>query len=252
MDARQYITEKYIKTSWKGFEVGAYFNPWPVHKTNKMHYVDKYDKARLEFMFMDDNWLKDKPERMKNIPKTTFKESGEECTQLETLGYNFCVTSHVFEHTEDPLRTLAVWFSKIKVDGIIAMAVPDKNNTFDKDRALTSWQELYERRINPEFKKKSIKNSIEEWCSVIDGLSGEAHKQKVDRMIANKEDIHFNVWNSLTASEFFQEAQQIFDQTPGVLGVDKELTQTFEILDFKSNGEIFFVLKKVLREDAGK
>jgi len=59
---------------------------------------------------------------------------------------DYIVNSHVLEHCYDVLGTIEHWLSKIRPGGWLFMIIPDKRRTFDKDRPLTTIQELVERR----------------------------------------------------------------------------------------------------------
>jgi SAM-dependent methyltransferase len=50
---------------------------------------------------------------------------------------DFVATSHVIEHTANPLSALAEWFRVVRHKGFIYMVIPDRRKTFDHPRPLT-------------------------------------------------------------------------------------------------------------------
>jgi len=57
---------------------------------------------------------------------------------------DFVLTSHVFEHFWDPIKTLKEWNRVIKSGGYIFMIVPHLNRTNDR-RSRTTYKELVDR-----------------------------------------------------------------------------------------------------------
>ena len=73
---------------------------------------------------------------------------------VENESQDFVISSHVFEHFFDPIKTLKEWYRVIKEGGYIFMIVPHKERTFDKVRQRTTLQELigrHEGRIENDY-----------------------------------------------------------------------------------------------------
>ena len=68
---------------------------------------------------------------------------------FEDNSYDFCLTSHVIEHFYDPIKALREWRRVVKPGGIFFIVCPHKDRTFDRDRPVTTIQELYDRHSNP-------------------------------------------------------------------------------------------------------
>ena len=62
--------------------------------------------------------------------------------------FDYVFNSHVVEHFFDPIKAVKEWFRVIKKGGYIVMVIPHKARTFDKNRQLTSIEELMERHMN--------------------------------------------------------------------------------------------------------
>lgn len=58
---------------------------------------------------------------------------------------DYVLTSHVFEHFYDPIKTMKEWIRVTRNDGIIFMIFPHKERTFDVDKPRTPLQELINR-----------------------------------------------------------------------------------------------------------
>jgi len=67
---------------------------------------------------------------------------------------DFVISSHVFEHFFDPIKTLKEWYRVTKKGGYIFMIVPHMERTFDKVRQRTKLQELigrHEGRVENDY-----------------------------------------------------------------------------------------------------
>lgn len=56
--------------------------------------------------------------------------------------YDFLISSNVLEHTTNPLLALRVWGKKVKVGGIVFIVVPNKDESFDRHRPITTIEHL--------------------------------------------------------------------------------------------------------------
>lgn len=70
-----------------------------------------------------------------------------EATKLQMIPsgkYDFVLSSHVLEHTANPIAALTEWLRVLKSDGVLVILVPHKDGTFDCRRPVTSLQHLKE------------------------------------------------------------------------------------------------------------
>ena len=56
--------------------------------------------------------------------------------------YDFVLASHVLEHIANPLRALQEFKRVLKPGGVVLILVPDKRNTFDHRRPVTSFEHI--------------------------------------------------------------------------------------------------------------
>jgi len=74
-----------------------------------------------------------------------------ECTDLKGIksaSYDFVISSHVIEHTANPLKALLEWKRVLKRGGVMLLVLPHKEGTFDHNRPATRIDHLIE-----DFKK---------------------------------------------------------------------------------------------------
>ena len=105
-----------------GVEIGAFKSPVPGIRP---FYVDRFREYANE-RCMGDFW-------------------GDACS-LPFLGnsLDYVVTSHVLEHTANPVAALFEWARVVRHGGIIYMVVPDRRLTFDHPRGLTPPEHMME------------------------------------------------------------------------------------------------------------
>ncbi len=64
------------------------------------------------------------------IAEATFLEG------LECSSYYFVLSSHTIEHTANPLQALAEWIRVLKTSGLLVLALPHRDGTFDYRRPV--------------------------------------------------------------------------------------------------------------------
>ena len=68
-----------------------------------------------------------------------------EATAMEKLpsgAYDFVLSSHMLEHSANPILALSEWKRLLKDDGILVLLLPDKKHTFDHRRPTTTMTHL--------------------------------------------------------------------------------------------------------------
>jgi SAM-dependent methyltransferase len=78
----------------------------------------------------------DKPDGKQYIAEAT------DMGKLLSGTYDFVLSSHVLEHSANPLRALSEWKRLLKDDGYLVLMVPDKKHTFDHRRPVTALAHL--------------------------------------------------------------------------------------------------------------
>lgn len=68
-----------------------------------------------------------------------------EATSLDALAtgaYDFVLSSHMLEHTANPIKALTEWKRLLKEHGVLVLIVPSKKFTFDHQRPITTIEHL--------------------------------------------------------------------------------------------------------------
>lgn len=66
--------------------------------------------------------------------------------------YDFVINSHALEHFYNPIKAIKEWLRVIKKGGYVFMIIPHKERTFDKDREITTIEEIEKRQTKKETK----------------------------------------------------------------------------------------------------
>ena len=126
------MVKGYIKGS--GIEIGAYSAPQEVNAGVNVVYVDRCTGEQMKAFH---------PNRANENPvNVDVIDNGELLSKFADSSQDFIIAHHVFEHFKNPLLAMQNWTRVLKTGGVIVISIPDKRFTFDKDRDLTSWDEL--------------------------------------------------------------------------------------------------------------
>ena len=223
--SREIISNSYINGI--GIEIGALHNPLSIPKNAVVSYVDRLSKPDLYEHY---------PE-LKKFPLVDVDviDDGEYLSGFDNEKLDFIIANHFLEHCENPLLTLINFYRVLKNDGIVYLAIPNKNFTFDKNRNRTSLHHL----IN-DFENGPESSRYEhymEWARFVDPIFGrsytpEQEKERALSLMHEKYSIHFHVWNSIDIIEL-------------ILYMNKHMNVYLEIIFYASIGdEMIFVLRK--------
>jgi len=67
---------------------------------------------------------------------------GTNLSKIVSESYDFVISSNVLEHIANPLKAIKEWLRIIKINGILLLIIPNKNDNFDHNRPLTSFNHL--------------------------------------------------------------------------------------------------------------
>ena len=209
---RKALSLAYIQGS--GIEIGALHNPLWVPEHAEVRYVDRMrvDDLRLHY-----------PE-LKNLALVSVDivDDGEVLSTIEDGSLDFIICNHMLEHSENPLGTLRNHLRKLKPEGVIYCAIPDKRFTFDRSRELTSFEHLVEDDRNGPDRSRT--QHYLEWASFVSGQEGDAATLLAGSLEEMGYSIHYHVWDSSSFMRFLSLARDYLDQS-------------FEIEHLERNGE---------------
>lgn len=219
MIVREKLAEKYIRGA--GIEIGGRHCPLKVPAGVKVTYVD----------------LETTEESAKAEPHLGVKhldiviDDAEGLDRFENNSLDFIIANHVLEHCHDTLGTLMVWAQRLKSGGIAYIALPDKEQSFDKPRPTTSLQHMIEDFDSNTFDGDVIHYT--EWHYLIDGMRGKALEDRVALDISANTNIHFHVFDEAVMMMLFE----FVEKSPQHLGL--------KIAEKMRNGsEVIWILRK--------
>jgi len=75
-------------------------------------------------------------------PGTQYILDAAELPEALNGHYDFLLSSHMLEHTANPVRALRAWHRVLRPSGALILLLPDKNWTFDHRRPVTTIEHL--------------------------------------------------------------------------------------------------------------
>jgi len=86
----------------------------------------------------------------RKAPGQRFIGEGADLNAIPSGKYDFVLSSHMLEHTANPLRALGEWRRVLKPGGALVLVVPARDGAFDHRRPITTLSHLiedYERNV---------------------------------------------------------------------------------------------------------
>jgi SAM-dependent methyltransferase len=80
----------------------------------------------------------------RRAPGKQYVSEASELSFIPEGSYDFLLSSHMLEHSANPLRALYEWQRVLKVDGTLLLVLPHKDGTFDHRRPVTSLEHMIE------------------------------------------------------------------------------------------------------------
>lgn len=182
---RRSIAKRYLSGS--GIEIGALHNPLALSWRTKVRYVDRMSVQDLRRHYPE---LAD--HRLVNVD---IIDNGEEVTTVPTESVDFVIANHLLEHTQDPISAIRNWLRVIKPGGVLYMAVPHKEYTFDRDRPVTPLEHVI--RDHKEGPAWSRRAHFAEWACLVEKVPEERVHERVKYLMDTDYSIHFHVWTEV-------------------------------------------------------
>jgi len=179
-----------------GLEIGAFHQPAtiPAHCTIEYCDASSKEEAIQYFPELDINTLVDV-----NYICDLDKQG---LSLFENARFNFVILNHVIEHVANPIKVVEELFRVTKQDGYVVLSAPDKQFTFDRNRALTSFKHLkheYENQLTVVTDEHYIDFLRGVHPEVFD-LSAEQVQERVNNVRNRRE--HAHVWDSESFGDF--------------------------------------------------
>ena len=77
-----------------------------------------------------------------------FIREATDLSGIEQNKYDFVLSCHSLEHVANPIKALMEWNRILKAGGQMVLVLPDKENTFDKQRPYSTFQHLHDDYLN--------------------------------------------------------------------------------------------------------
>lgn len=78
----------------------------------------------------------------RKAPGTQFILDGGDLAELPAQAYDFVVSSHMLEHSANPLKVLQSWNRVLKPEGALLLVLPHRDSSFDHRRPITTIDHL--------------------------------------------------------------------------------------------------------------
>lgn len=197
---RTELSHKYIVG--KGLEIGALQNPLPVSGQARVIYIDKIDVPTAYNIHYQEL-------RGQKLANVDVLDDGEKLSVIPSESQDFIIANHFLEHTQNPIKSIEIHLSKLKLAGILFYAVPNKKKTFDLNRPLTSFDHiLQDYKDGPEL---SYDRHLQEWVELVDKLEPSLQKQKIEHIKKINYSIHFHVWDEDTFYDFLEKTNKLLN-----------------------------------------
>jgi predicted SAM-dependent methyltransferase len=216
-DARAAVARLYIHG--EGLEIGPLCRPLSLPAGTRARYVDRLSTAQLRDTYPGLNPV-----------KVDIVEDAERLPTIPEASQDFIVANHFLEHCEDPIRALQTMASRIKPGGVLFIAVPDADLTFDRDRRSTAYAHLMKDYTGGPLQSRA--EHYREWVSVVEGLEAVAAENRTRALLDTNYSVHFHVWRWL---ELVESLDRCIDEM--------KLALSFEMVMRYAN-EVICVLRK--------
>lgn len=188
IERRLLFAQLYITGS--GIEIGALDAPLPLPAGARVRYLDRLptDELRRHYPGLD-------------VVDVDVVDDGERLTCVPLASQDFVVANHFLEHCQDPIGTLRTLAGRLRPGGVLYMAVPDADQTFDAARPSTAWAHLL--ADHEEGPERSRRDHYEEWVRLVEGVDAAGAPLRVGELMAMGYSIHFHVWRMHELLAFF-------------------------------------------------
>jgi SAM-dependent methyltransferase len=208
---RSKLALKYIQG--EGCEIGGLHNPLPVQPGVQVTYVDRLPEGQAH------------PDQV-NVHKNLVIDDAEFLHHFEDGTQDFLIANHVLEHCHDPIGTLKTWARVLKPGGIAFVALPEKTQTFDRNRPVTTLEHLISDHEHGSEAMDAFHYAC--WHYHVDNLRGDELEDRVRLDISLNANIHFHVFDLPAMRELFS-----------------FMSPVFKVKESAVNGaEVIFVLQK--------
>jgi SAM-dependent methyltransferase len=167
-----------------GLEIGALHLPLQVSRQATVKYVDHAPVDRLRTIYPELGIFR--------LTPVDIIDDGETLDTVPLSSQEFIIANHFIEHCENPIKTIMTHLSRLKPGGILYLAVPDRDKTFDKRRPVTSLDHaIKDYQDGPEWSRFE---HYREWARLVEKVPEEKAVDRARELIRIHYSIHYHVW----------------------------------------------------------
>ncbi len=216
---RNQLARKYLSGS--GIEIGALHLPLMVPEGATVRYVDRAPADQLRKIYPELNIFR--------FAAVDIIDDGEKLRSVEPASQDFIIANHFLEHCENPIETLFTHLSRLKPGGILYLAVPDRDKTFDSRRPITPLAHVMrDFQDGPDWSRF---DHYREWTRLVENLPEERAETRARELMEKHYSIHYHVWKQNDFSD--------------LLDYVRSLKAGFAVRDAaKCRNEFIFILQK--------
>ena len=206
-----------------GIEVGGANNPIEIlDQRVVVKQVDYCDHSLIEDCFSG-----------MTLVKVDIIDDGERLDTIADNSLDFIVACHMLEHCRNPIGTIRNFIQKLRQDGLIILAIPDKRFTFDINREVTQVDHLLLDDIDPSRERDKVHYFDKEV-----NLLSEEELKFIQKSMEMDERIHFHVWDPNYFIQFICETKKYLKDSFSI-------EQVGSINNGEGSNEILCILKKL-------
>ena len=192
---RRRLASRYLHGD--GIEIGALHNP--LRTKARVKYVDRLSRADLRRHYPELAVLP--------VVDPDIVDDGEKLLKIADGSQDFIIANHFIEHCENPIGTLQTFAAKLRARGVIYMAVPDKQHTFDRRRPSTTFEHLEnDYRDNGASSRCEHYFEFAKLACFAEPVSDERANEVAKKQMAESYSIHFHVWTLPEFKGFLERA----------------------------------------------
>ncbi len=211
---RKEVSKEFLRG--KGIEIGAFHNAlWTTPQTN-VCYID---------LPPEKSSIKNAPPSTIGIVPVDVFDDGEVLSSIDDDSIDFIIANHFIEHCINPLGTIRNHLNKIHAGGFLFYAIPNCQKTFDKQRAITTFEHLIkDDKYGGDISKREHYLDLAKHVAHIDPQDQIEHALKLEQ---DDKRIHFHVWDADAIKDFLERASDYFD---GAFSIKKMIPVDNEVV----------------------
>lgn len=190
----------YALLSGEGVEIGAFEHPAKLPQGCRVSYADAITPEQAAKLFPE-------VDASRLMPVTYVVDLDVEGLKAIASGsLDFVIACHVIEHVANPGRLVSEMVRVVKTGGHVVIAAPDRDFTFDRNRAVTSLATLerYFREGRPPVGPEDYREMIEAMYPELRTAGSERIRAVLEDFHRRRE--HLSVWTAAGFKEFLAAA----------------------------------------------